>query len=260
MMNVGGLQVRQTIGLATEESSQFGRSPEDGLFGLGFNTIESVRGVKTFMDNVIAAGLLVQPVVSVFLPSQRFFNGNGGEYLFGGIDTSKFTGSLKYVPVTERDTGKSPSVTRSSMGTHSTKHLKVSSIPAPPSSSSAMPLLRLFTITSPMPLLSLATGGSSLVQFATTLPSESRSTWEGLISMSPWLILPTRMLVMVCATRVSKAVKRISGSSETCSSRTTTVSFPRPRPPVSASPPSSTRFISIAVVFFCSSYPFSHAS
>ncbi|KAG0050324.1 hypothetical protein BGZ89_003881 [Linnemannia elongata] len=102
MMNVGGLQVRQTIGLATEESSQFGKSPEDGLFGLGFNSIESVRGVKTFMDNVIAAGLLVQPVVSVFLPSQRLFNGDGGEYLFGGVDTSKFTGPLKYVPVTRK--------------------------------------------------------------------------------------------------------------------------------------------------------------
>ncbi|KAF9901337.1 hypothetical protein EC991_006264 [Linnemannia zychae] len=102
MINVGGLQVRQTIGLATQESSQFGSSPEDGLFGLGFNTIESVRGVKTFMDNAIAAGLLTQPVVSVFLPSQRLFNGKGGEYLFGGIDNSKFTGALKYVPVTRK--------------------------------------------------------------------------------------------------------------------------------------------------------------
>ncbi|KAF9537797.1 hypothetical protein EC957_007662 [Mortierella hygrophila] len=101
IVSVGGIQVRQTIGLATAESSQFGSSTEDGLFGLGFNTIESVSGVKTFLDNAIAAGVLAQPVVSVFLPSERRFNGQGGEYLFGGINSSKYTGSLTYVPVTK---------------------------------------------------------------------------------------------------------------------------------------------------------------
>ncbi|KAG0053786.1 hypothetical protein BGZ83_000421 [Gryganskiella cystojenkinii] len=102
IVSVGGISVRQTIGLATSESSSFGSSPEDGLFGLGFDTIESVSGVKTFLDNAIAAGLLAQPVVSVFLPSQRLFNGQGGQYLFGAIDNSKFTGELTYVPVTKQ--------------------------------------------------------------------------------------------------------------------------------------------------------------
>ncbi|KAG0201985.1 hypothetical protein BGX28_005338 [Mortierella sp. GBA30] len=102
IVNVGGISVRQTIGLATKESSQFGSSPEDGLFGLGFNTIESVSGVKTFLDNAIAAGVLAQPVVSVFLPSVRRNGGVGGEYLFGGIDSTKYTGSLTYVPVTQK--------------------------------------------------------------------------------------------------------------------------------------------------------------
>ncbi|KAF9923357.1 hypothetical protein FBU30_006573 [Linnemannia zychae] len=101
MVNVGGVSVRQTIGLATSESTQFGSSPSDGLFGLGFDTIESVSGVKTFLDNAIAAGALAQPLVSVFLPSERRFNGQGGEYLFGGIDSSKYAGSLTYIPVTK---------------------------------------------------------------------------------------------------------------------------------------------------------------
>jgi len=101
MVSVGGISVRQTIGLATKESSQFGSSPEDGLFGLGFDTIESVSGVKTFMDNAIAGGVLAQPVVSVFLPSERLFNGEGGQYIFGGIDSSKYTGELTYVPVSQ---------------------------------------------------------------------------------------------------------------------------------------------------------------
>ncbi|GJJ70344.1 hypothetical protein EMPS_02693 [Entomortierella parvispora] len=101
MVSVGGIKVRQTIGLATAESSQFGSSPEDGLFGLGFSSIESVSGVSTFLDNAIAAGVLAQPVVSVFLPSERLFNGQDGAYVFGGIDNAKYTGSLTYVPVSQ---------------------------------------------------------------------------------------------------------------------------------------------------------------
>ncbi|KAG0264618.1 hypothetical protein BG011_006464 [Mortierella polycephala] len=102
IVNVGGISVRQTVGLATYESEQFGSSPEDGLFGLGFNTIESVSGVETFLDNAIAASALTQPVVSVFLPSFRRNGGEGGEYLFGAIDSSKYTGELTYIDVSKR--------------------------------------------------------------------------------------------------------------------------------------------------------------
>ncbi|KAF9163365.1 hypothetical protein BGX20_001359, partial [Mortierella sp. AD010] len=102
IVSVGGVSVRQTIGLATDESAQFARSPEDGLFGLAFNTIESVSGVKTFMDNAIAAGALSQPVVSVFLPSFRRNGGIGGEYLFGGIDSTKYSGDLTYIDVDQQ--------------------------------------------------------------------------------------------------------------------------------------------------------------
>ncbi|KAF8934633.1 aspartic proteinase IV [Dissophora ornata] len=101
MVDVGGVKVRQTIGLSTKESSEFEQEPEDGLFGLAFSDIESVSGVKTFMDNAIAGKKLKSPVVSVFLPSERRNGGKGGQYLFGDIDHSRYTGSLTYVPVTE---------------------------------------------------------------------------------------------------------------------------------------------------------------
>ncbi|KAG0284436.1 hypothetical protein BGZ97_008197, partial [Linnemannia gamsii] len=65
------LTTRQTIGLATFKSAQFKSSPDDGLFGLGFIAIESVLSVRTFLDDTIAADLLGQPVVSVFLPSEQ---------------------------------------------------------------------------------------------------------------------------------------------------------------------------------------------
>ncbi|KAF9206041.1 hypothetical protein BGZ49_003114 [Haplosporangium sp. Z 27] len=100
-VNVAGIKVRQTIGLATEESEDFDGTPEDGLFGLAFSNIESVFGVKTFMDNAIAGNKLKQPIFSVFLPSVRRNGGKNGRYLFGAIDDSLYTGSLTYTPVTE---------------------------------------------------------------------------------------------------------------------------------------------------------------
>ncbi|KAF9544913.1 Type I transmembrane sorting receptor [Mortierella hygrophila] len=100
MVNVGGIQIRQTIGLATNESAQFGVSKVDGLFGLGFSSLESVPGVETFMTNAIAEKALALPVVSAYLPSLRRSGGKGGHYLFGAIDSTKFQGDLTYVPVT----------------------------------------------------------------------------------------------------------------------------------------------------------------
>ncbi|KAF9149448.1 hypothetical protein BG015_008759 [Linnemannia schmuckeri] len=124
IVNIGGVQVRQTVGLAKNVSDKFKDSPEDGIFGLGFNTLSSVKGVNTFMDNAIETfaknktkgGVLKQPVVSVFLPSLRKNGGRNGHVLFGGIDHSRYTGQLHYVPVTQKgfwqvklDAFKSPS-------------------------------------------------------------------------------------------------------------------------------------------------------
>ncbi|KAF9103855.1 hypothetical protein BGX27_010336 [Mortierella sp. AM989] len=102
IVNVGGIKVRQTVGLSTGEGGQFVKAPEDGIFGLGFGSLESVKGVKTFMDNAIASKTLAMPVFSVFLPSIRRNGGKGGNFLFGGIDHSQYTGNLTYVPVTKK--------------------------------------------------------------------------------------------------------------------------------------------------------------
>ncbi|KAF9574683.1 hypothetical protein EC968_005914 [Mortierella alpina] len=89
LVNVGDISVRQTIGLATRESTQFGSSPEDGLFGLVFDTIESAVSCPNLLSRF-------------FLPSVRRNGGIGGEHLFGGIDSSKYSASLIYVPVTKQ--------------------------------------------------------------------------------------------------------------------------------------------------------------
>lgn len=110
IVNVGGVSVRQTVGLAKNVSEKLKDSPEDGIFGLGFDALLSVKGVNTFMDNAIATsgknktkgGVLKQPVVSVFLPSLRKNGGRNGHVLFGGIDHSRYNGQLHYVPVTQK--------------------------------------------------------------------------------------------------------------------------------------------------------------
>ncbi|KAF9934626.1 hypothetical protein BGZ65_003653 [Modicella reniformis] len=101
MVNVGGIKLRQTIGLALNQSVEFARAPEDGIFGLAFASLHTVSGVSTFMENAIATNSVVSPVVSAYLPSKRINGGEGGYYLFGGIEKDRYVGELTYVPVTK---------------------------------------------------------------------------------------------------------------------------------------------------------------
>ncbi|CAO3696601.1 unnamed protein product [Rhizopus stolonifer] len=97
-VNLGGLLIKQqTVELAKTESRSFASGPNDGLLGLGFNTITTVRGVKTPVDNLISQGLISKPIFGVYLGKHS--TGGGGEYIFGGYDSSKFKGQLTTVPV-----------------------------------------------------------------------------------------------------------------------------------------------------------------
>lgn len=97
-VDLGGLTIlNQTINLATKESHSFDSDPIDGLLGLGFNSITTVSGVKTPVDNLIGQGLISSPVFSVWLGKSK--NGGGGEFLFGGSNPHKYTGSLTTIPV-----------------------------------------------------------------------------------------------------------------------------------------------------------------
>ncbi|CAO3681739.1 unnamed protein product [Rhizopus stolonifer] len=97
-VNLGGLSIKkQTIELAKREATSFQSGPSDGLLGLGFDSITTVNGVKTPVDNLISQGLISNPVFGVYLGKES--NGGGGEYIFGGYDSSKFSGSLTTIPV-----------------------------------------------------------------------------------------------------------------------------------------------------------------
>ncbi|KAI8339343.1 rhizopuspepsin II [Chlamydoabsidia padenii] len=97
-VTIGGLKIKnQRIELAKRESSQFQSGATDGLLGLGFDSISTVAGTKTPVDNLISQNLISNPVFGVFLGKAS--QGGGGEYKFGGINTSKVGGPFTKVPV-----------------------------------------------------------------------------------------------------------------------------------------------------------------
>jgi len=67
----------------------------DGILGLAFDSI-SVDNTPTVFDNLVAQGTVSSAVFGVYLS-----NGDStqGELTLGGIDSSHYTGSLTYVPL-----------------------------------------------------------------------------------------------------------------------------------------------------------------
>ncbi|KAI7854968.1 aspartic peptidase domain-containing protein [Circinella umbellata] len=108
-VSVGTAKVdKQKIGLASGTKNILGvvSSGEqcNGILGLGFPGLNSARGasnVEPFPFNL--GKTLDDQVFSIFLNSHYSY-GMSGEIVFGGIDTSKFTGELQYVPVVTYDT------------------------------------------------------------------------------------------------------------------------------------------------------------
>lgn len=95
-VNIGGAVVKhQAVELATSVSSAFVSDTEsDGLVGLAFSSINSVSPVaqNTFFANIMSS--LEQPVFTVTLDQD-----GSGEYEFGTIDTSKYTGDLTFTTI-----------------------------------------------------------------------------------------------------------------------------------------------------------------
>ncbi|XP_017154624.1 lysosomal aspartic protease [Drosophila miranda] len=96
---VAGIEIqRQTFAEALKEpGSTFVSAPFAGIMGLAFKSI-AVDGVTPPFDNMIAQGLLDEPVISFYLKRQGTAV-QGGELILGGVDPSLYTGNLTYVPV-----------------------------------------------------------------------------------------------------------------------------------------------------------------
>ncbi|XP_068143631.1 lysosomal aspartic protease-like [Drosophila tropicalis] len=87
----------QTFMEATSVPSSFINAPYAGIWGLAFQSI-AVGNVTPPLDNMIAQGQLSEPLISFYLKRDGT-DLKGGELIFGGIDSTLYTGSLTYVPV-----------------------------------------------------------------------------------------------------------------------------------------------------------------
>ncbi|XP_017118613.1 lysosomal aspartic protease [Drosophila elegans] len=99
-VSIGQLVVRnQTFGMAMHEpGSTFVDTNFAGIVGLGFRAIAEQK-IKPLFESMCDQSLVDECIFSFYLKrngSER----KGGELLFGGVDKSKFSGSLTYVPLT----------------------------------------------------------------------------------------------------------------------------------------------------------------
>ncbi|KAH9374460.1 hypothetical protein HPB48_016202 [Haemaphysalis longicornis] len=72
----------------------------DGILGLAYPSI-SQNSVPPLFDMMMIRGVVREPVFSMYLtrtPGEQ----SGGEIYFGGIDSQRYTGEVKYAPVVEK--------------------------------------------------------------------------------------------------------------------------------------------------------------
>ncbi|KAI9806589.1 MAG: hypothetical protein M1825_006046 [Sarcosagium campestre] len=94
-VSVGTTKVTaQAVELAKRVSASFVNQASDGLLGLGFGSINTVRPVqqKTFFEN--ASPTLSSPLFTADLRPQA-----PGAYDFGFVDKARYSGTIHYTPV-----------------------------------------------------------------------------------------------------------------------------------------------------------------
>ncbi len=95
-VKIGAVTVTsQAVECATSVSTQFvDDTDNDGLVGLAFDSINtaSPNQVQTFVGNALSS--LASPLFTANLKK-----GKAGNYNFGYIDSSEYTGAITYVPV-----------------------------------------------------------------------------------------------------------------------------------------------------------------
>ncbi|TFK03780.1 O-acetyl-ADP-ribose deacetylase MACROD2 [Platysternon megacephalum] len=91
---------KQEFGLSeTEPGTNFVYSQFDGILGLGFPAI-AAGGATTVMQGLMQENLISAPLFSFYLSGQESIQ-DGGELLFGGIDSNLYSGQIVWTPVTQ---------------------------------------------------------------------------------------------------------------------------------------------------------------
>ncbi|CAF1410249.1 unnamed protein product [Adineta steineri] len=96
-VTINGIAVRnQTFAECTSLSGMNG-NVNDGILGLAYPSLTS-GGEKPVFYNMWSQGLISQPIFSFYLNPDTSAT-TGGELIFGDVDSTKYTGSITYIPV-----------------------------------------------------------------------------------------------------------------------------------------------------------------
>ncbi|KAF9981943.1 Leucine aminopeptidase 1 [Mortierella antarctica] len=105
-VTIAGIKIsKQTFGPASVVYGSQTALEFDGMLGLAFDSNSEI-GAATPVTNMMLQGQLDEPVVSVWLnkaSNQDKSLSNGGQFIFGGVDDSLFTGAITYLQVTSAD-------------------------------------------------------------------------------------------------------------------------------------------------------------
>ncbi|CAN7940204.1 unnamed protein product, partial [Ixodes hexagonus] len=97
----GGIVLNQTFAEVVHEPAiVFVAAKFDGILGLGYASIAKL-GVVPVFDNMLAQGVVRDPVFSVYL-NRNMRDPVGGEIVFGGVDESRYVGDVNYVPLSRK--------------------------------------------------------------------------------------------------------------------------------------------------------------
>uniref|UniRef100_A0A8C5P851 cathepsin E n=1 Tax=Leptobrachium leishanense TaxID=445787 RepID=A0A8C5P851_9ANUR len=85
---------------SSEPGNTFVNAAFDGILGLAYPSL-AVGGCTPVFDNMMNQNLVEEPLFSVYM-SRDPNSSEGGELMFGGIDSSHFSGQLNWSPVTNQ--------------------------------------------------------------------------------------------------------------------------------------------------------------
>ncbi|KAM3872494.1 pepsin A-like [Diretmus argenteus] len=96
-VQVGGVTVaNQVFGMTETESPYQEYMVWDGILGLAFQSLAADNVVPVF-DNMVKQNAVSQPFFSVYLSGNKE---QGSEVIFGGVDSSHYTGQVTWIPLT----------------------------------------------------------------------------------------------------------------------------------------------------------------